>query len=519
MTIINHYLNDDNASDAINVFQKCVQAGVRFKLRENILKSSDFHSIYNKLSESMPQEGENIESLIEKIELDMLPYCTNFSSPYAMAFPDAGNSIAALSAAILSDFINQNLINWSPCSPVGTIIEIIVINWLRELVGFSVIKNPSAPSDVGGIVTSGGVASNVIAQLLARENAFPGTMKKGVKSINQEFISIVPDGIEHYSSRLSMGWLGLGEENVVRVKTKHFKYDINALLSTIKKEMAYGKKIISITAYAGDSRSMTCDNFIRLSQICREYGIWFHVDACHGTQLLFSQKYKSKVSGIELADSITFDPHKVLNIPYALSLILLKDPSHLEPIQRPEDIITGEEHSFGQITPFFGSRPFQSLKLYMLIKHLGREGLSSVIEQRCEMAQGLAAKIKASSHFILINPTIDINSVIFMYCPEKLRGVIKASCTKHTMHSSYIESLNLLNSRIQQNLLDSGDIWLHNFNIPDSSNIFGLGSGIMLRPLRFMSGNPNISMQSLDIMLNKVRECGEKLIFSILGDL
>ncbi len=106
--------------------------------------------------------------------------------------------------------------------------------------------------------------------------------------------------------------------------------------------------------------------------------------------LINVDKYKFKLDGIELADSITFDPHKTLNVPYSISLLLVRDQKNLELIRRPEDIITGEEHSFGQLTPFFGSKAFFSLKLYMLLKNLGLNELKRVIENRCEMAQLLA---------------------------------------------------------------------------------------------------------------------------------
>lgn len=505
ISIKDAYLSEDNKHQALDLFNQVVYMGCDFKLREQITVPYTFDEIYKLVSEALPQQGMNLQLLLGDVEKKILPYCTNFSSPYAMAFPDAGNSIAAISGALLSDFINQNLINWAPCSPVGTVIEMVVLNWLREMVGYTVRLNPKSPIDVGGIVTTGGVSSNTIAQLLSREKAFPDTMRKGVREITQDYVSIVPNGIEHYSSRLSMGWLGMGENNIIKGPTKDFKYDLPSLNKLLDDLNSQGKKVISLTAYAGDSRSMTCDNFVELRRICDRYKIWLHIDGCHGTQLLFTEKLQSKIAGINLADSVTFDPHKVMNIPYSLSILLVKNQDDLAAIQRPEDIITGEEHSFGQITPFFGSRSFSSLKLYMLIKNLGLHGLSEVIEQRCEIAQLFASKINQSNKFILINPIVEINSVIFMYCPKHALEKIK-------LNSSYVEILNNINVIIHSSLLSAGEAWVHNFRIPDLANIFCQDNALILRPLRFMSGNPIINEKHIDLILNRIVQIGDSLL-------
>ena len=120
----------------------------------------------------------------------MLPYCTNFSSPNFMGFPDAGNSVASLGGALLYNFLQQNLINQSFCGPSATFVEIAVIQWLREVVDY---KNGDINDiwDVGGIITPGGTSSNTIGIMLARENRFPDAMSKGVDDLDRTWL-IVP---------------------------------------------------------------------------------------------------------------------------------------------------------------------------------------------------------------------------------------------------------------------------------------------------------------------------------------
>lgn len=496
-----NYLKKEKADLQRSIFSRAIEMGLNFKLRDKVLNLASFDELMHHFRESFPKKGLDIEILLNKIENELIPFSMNYSSPYAMAFPDSGNATAGITGDILTAFLNQNLINWLPCSPVGTIIEMIVLNWFRELVGFPCQSDLKSPVDVGGLITSGGVSANTIALLLAREKAFPDVMKKGLASLNNDYSIIVPESINHYSSRLSAGWLGLGERQVVPAPVQDFKYNLVALKKLIKDLSKANKKPFFLVCYAGDSRSMTCDDFRSLHELCQAYQIWMHVDGCHGTQLLFSEKHKFKLDGIELADSITFDPHKTLNVPYSISLLLVKDQKNLELIRRPEDIITGEEHSFGQLTPFFGSKAFFSLKLYMLLKNLGLNGLKNIIETRCEMAQVLADEINRHEYFLLINPKIDINSVIFMFCPDFFYKEILKDKT-------FINILNMVNEIIQKKLLATGEIWLHTFSIPDLSNIFGYGIKLMLRPLRFMSGNPILEKKHINTMLEKICEYG-----------
>lgn len=496
-----NYLKKEKVDLQKKLFSKAIEMGLNFKLRDKVLNLATFDELMSHFRESFPKNSLDLEILLNKIENELIPFSMNYASPYAMAFPDSGNGVAGITGDILSAFLNQNLINWHPCSPVATIIEMIVLNWFRELVGFPCRSELKSPVDVGGLVTSGGVSANTIALLLAREKAFPGAMRSGMASLNNDYSIIVPEAINHYSSRLSAGWLGLGEHNVIQAPVKDFKYNLVSLKKLIKNLNKVNKKPFFLVCYAGDSRSMTCDDFRSLYEICRTFQIWMHVDGCHGTQLLFSEKHKFKLDGIELVDSITFDPHKTLNVPYSISLLLLKDQKNLELIRRPEDIITGEEHSFGQLTPFFGSKAFLSLKLYMLLKNLGLNELKKVIEARCEMAQILADEINSHDYFLLINPKIDINSVVFMYCPNFFYKEILKDKT-------LICLLNTVNEAIQKKLLATGEIWLHTFNIPDLSNIFGYGIKTILRPLRFMSGNPILERKHLNTMLEKICEYG-----------
>ncbi len=221
-----------------------------------------------------------------------------------------------------------------------------------------------------------------------------------------------------------------------------------------------------------------------------------HADACHGFSLGFSPKLKYKIKGIELFDSITMDPHKVMVTPYVISVLLVKDPQKFKTITSMSDLIMQEQFAFGQITPFLGSRPWLSLKLWFVMKNLGKKGFAQLIERRHELAQYLAGKLAEDPDFILLNK-VEINSVAFMY--------------KRDIDLQDIERLNEVNKKIHQNIINDGLYYLHQFSIPDSGK---LKKGVTLYPQRYMAGNPNITEADIDKMLEYVRRIGKKVVKS-----
>ena len=477
----NLILNKENKNYAKECLNEVVDMGLNFKLQENFREKHLSKDVIEKLFK-MPIENTELEKIIFLMKKEVLPYCSNFGTEKFMGFPDAGNSIAGISGAVLSDFLQQNLINSSFCAPIATYMEIAVIKWLREIVGYENIEINNI-WDVGGIITYGGTGSNSIAMLLARENHKQNTMKKGV--INpDDYKVIIPKGIGHYSIKSSLMWIGCGD-NVIEVPTIDFKYDLKEL----KKVLLENKgKIMSVVAYVGDSRSMTIDNLKEIYKIVKENdnNIWLHADACHGFSLGFSEKLKSQISGIELFDSISTDPHKVLAIPYTVSALLLKNPETLKKVTTTSDLIMKEDYAFGQVTPFIGSKSWMSLKVWFAFQNIGKNGIAEIIERRCQMAQYLKEMLDNRKEYIVLND-VDINSVMFMYVGDK---------DNITMT---VDEINNFNKRIKEKMDIDGIYFLHQFSINDDNK--KISENAILYPLRYMSGNDNITKDNINSMI------------------
>ena len=483
---------------------EALSMGLDFKLdSKDVVNYEDSESIKKSLLERIPLSRKDLKEVLKECNKKIVKKSVNFSSPHFLAFPDCGNSVAGMCGHIISGMLNQNLINSMHCSPAATFVEMTVINWLRELIGYEANQNPKDILDVGGINVPGGTLANTVSLLLARESKLPDTMKKGLYN-SKPLKMFIPEGIGHYTSKAALAWLGIGTDNIIEVKTtKDFKIDREDLIKKIEESKKDGIPF-AIIAYAGDSRTMAIDDFPELSKIAKKYNIWFHIDACHGTSLCFSDKLRYKIKGIELADSVTIDPHKVLYVSYPLSYVLVKDPEKFKAVAGVSDLITKEKYSFGQITPFLGSRSFNSLKLWFLIKNLGKKEIGKLIEERHEMVKYFASLVEKTPDFYLMNNVI-INSAAYIYVPEEL----KEKLIKNKDLDKTIEILNELNLRIQKRMFKEGKFYVHTFKLNDFKNVLGAGTDRVYQMQRLMLGNPLTSKGDLEDLIIYSKKIGQ----------
>jgi len=489
------FISSSNRERCQEIISKVVNLGLDFKIGgingKSVVNYKEQEKIMGDILEPIPKKGKNLEDVLAEFQTKVMDGSVNFSSPNFMAFPDCGNSLATMTGHILCAMLNQNLINSTHTSPTATFVEMTVINWLREIVGYNVIEHPKGILDVGGINVTGGVSANTIGLLLARENRFPGTISTGIQYDPKKIKVFLPRGIGHYSIKAALGWMGLGKDNAVEVNiTPGFTIDQKDLVRRIK-QCGKDDVLLALVAYTGDSRTMAIDDFPNLYEIAQDYGMWFHIDACHGLSLCFSERLKEKVKGIELSDSVTIDPHKVLFTPYTLSYALVKDPRKFELVAGVSDLITKEPYSFGQITPLFGSRAFNSLKLWFLMKHLGKEKIGELIEHRHDMVNYFSSLVERTDDFYMMNK-VTINSAAYLYVPSQLKRML------HTQKDEAVDVINRLNKKIQFRIFEEGQYYIHTFQLNDFRNAMGTGTETVFQMQRLMLGNPLTTKKVLE---------------------
>lgn len=475
---------------------EALRVGIDFKRQPEIFRDRlRPEQARDLLVSPLPEHPSSVDAVLREFAQVVLPLCKNEASPHFLGFGDTGDDVAALVGEVLAMLTQQNLINQSFDSPSATFVEITVLRWLRELIGY---RNPHVEDvltvwDVGGVITHGGTMSNTIAMMLAREHKAPGTMESGVRDAGQ-FAIVVPQAIGHYSVKSALTWIGVGAQ-LIEVDTVGFRYDQHALERALREHTG---RIMAVVVYAGDSRTQTIDDLRSVHDVVRaaDDQIWLHADACWGLLAAFSDRLRPKIDGVAGYDSVTVDPHKVMAVPYSLSALLVQRPASLRAISSYSDLIMQEDFAFGQVTPFIGTKGWLSLKLWMMMRAHGRVGLARLAEQRVDTARRFADLVDANPRLRRLHHP-DLLAVSFVYLPAGTECGDPA-----------IDRINQVNRWIHGQMLAEGRWHLHQFSLPDDAGV--IRRGATLHPLRFMAANPRIEEHHMTGVLDYVLSLGAR---------
>jgi len=496
LTDPNRSLSAAGREETAALLTQTINLGLDFKLQPEIYRARlPPDQARDLLISTLPEHSSAVEDVLAEFADIALPLCKNEASPRFLGFGDTGDDIAALVGGVLALFTQQNLINQSFDSPSATFIEITVLRWLRELIGFAnpLVEDVSTVWDVGGVVTHGGTMSNTIAMMLAREHKVPGTMERGVTDAGQ-FSIVVPRGIGHYSVKGALTWIGVGGQ-LIEVDTVGYRYNLRALKRALHE---HAGRVMAVVAYAGDSRTQTVDDLRGVHDVTRSANerIWLHADACWGLLCAFSDQLRDKIDGIAGYDSVTVDPHKVMAVPYSLSALLVRQPASLRAISSYSDLIMQEDYAFGQVTPFIGTKGWLSLKVWMMMRAHGRSGLATLAEHRVATARQFADLVDAHARLLLLHDP-DLLAVAFVYLPADI-----------DLRDPDVDRINQVNRWIHDRMLAEGSWHLHQFSVPDEIGV--LRHGVTLYPLRFMAANPRIERCHLIGVLDYVVSLGSQ---------
>ncbi|HUS20149.1 MAG TPA: aminotransferase class I/II-fold pyridoxal phosphate-dependent enzyme, partial [Terriglobales bacterium] len=265
-------------------------------------------------------------------------------------------------------------------------------------------------SESGGTFTSGGNEANFSALALALAYAFPGVVENGVASIGAQAL-VYASAESHHSLDKSVGLLGLGRKALRRVAvTDRVQLDVEALDAAITSDKAAGHKPFCVVATAGTTNSGAVDDMVAIGAICRKHGLWLHVDGAYGAAAIFSDKHRKLVNGIELADSITIDPHKWLAMPFAAGVIITSHPELLETAfathtpYMPRVAGSTMVDNFKLSTQW--SRRMNSLKVYLTLRVHGRKAYEDLIDRQLGLARKFVQMMSASEYFELAAPQV-----------------------------------------------------------------------------------------------------------------
>jgi len=328
--------------------------------------------------------------------------------------------LSALAAEVVISALNQSMDSFDQ-APIATVIEQQMIQWLCREAGFS--------SSGGGTFTTGGSQSNYMGLLLARDACVNRHWDWSVQKMGlppkARLLRIFCSDVAHFTVEKSAAQLGLGTEAVVRIEVdEHFRMKPPVLRESLHKAVAEGLRPMAVVATAGTTDFGSVDPLREIADISHEWDAWLHVDAAYGGALLFSAQHRNKISGIEFADSITVDFHKLFWQPIPCSAFLLGEARHFETIKLHADYLNPESHEEGGIpnlvtTSLLTSRRFDALKLWISFQALGREKFGAMIDRIVALAEHAANVIRGMTQLELVCKP-QLSTVVFRYVPSKV---------------------------------------------------------------------------------------------------
>jgi L-2,4-diaminobutyrate decarboxylase len=388
-----------------------------------------------------------------------------------------------LPLAVLTQFCTTLLNNGAAIyemGPVNMAMEKNVIGRFGSLIGYS--------EGYDGIFTHGGTAGNLTAMLAARQAKTDYNIwEEGVK--NESRPGYMMSEQSHYSIGRNVKIMGLGEESIIKIPfNSKFRMRTDLLEEYKKKAEDNGVKVICVVANACSTATGTYDDLDAIADFCEKYGLWLHVDGAHGMGVLFSEKYKNRVKGINRADSVVIDFHKMLLVPALNTLVIFRngEKSYETFAQKASYLFQKSQNNVwynSAIRTIECTKSALGIIAYTALKYYGKSYYKEYIESRYDLAASFASIIKSDCTFgLAVEP--DSNIVCFRYAPE---GITNAK-------------LNLINASIRDKIIKEGSFYIVQAELDGKIWI------------RLTIINPVTSEEDIRNLLNRITDVAEILL-------
>ncbi len=354
------------------------------------------------LTGQLPEFGEDAAKVLEDVCAEMITQGFHVPSANYFGLMNPTPAYMAVLAEMLVAALNPQLASLAR-SQLASRIERETVRWIGERVGWD------RPFD--GTFTSGGNEANFSALAMALATHFPQSVEDGLAAIAAKPV-LYTSAEAHHSLDKSAGLLGLGRKALRRIPvTANIQLDARLLEDQITQDKAVGFSPFCVVATAGTTNSGAIDDLTALAEICRRHQLWLHVDGAYGAAAIFSDQHRNLVRGIELADSITIDPHKWLAMPFAAGVVLTSHPQALKqafaastPYMPRKSGSTPPLDNF-QVSSQW-SRRMNSLKLWLTLRVHGRQAYDELIDRQLKLAAFFANWVRSSEVFDLAAPQV-----------------------------------------------------------------------------------------------------------------
>ena len=402
---------------------------------------------------SAPLEGLSLEDVFREAGEKVLAHSVRVADPRFVGHMTGALPFFGLLADILISALNQNLVKIETALS-ASFVEKQTLAWLHQaLYGKSeeFYRNVIHRNDVAlGNVTNGGTMGNLTALSVARNLMLPNASTEGLTAAMMDkglrSLVILASARVHYSIKKAAAVLGLGVNNVIEIPVEPStnRISISGLEAKLRQLEIRKTGVLAIVGIAGTTETGSIDNLRELARLARDRGIWFHVDAAWGGALVLSERHRSLVAGIELADSVVLDGHKLFYLTMSHGVVLFRNERALDAIRHSANyIIRPGSVDLGR-TSLEGSRAFDSFKLWFFLKTMGRRGYGGLINQSLEIAATYAARVTDHPSFELTSVP-ETNILTYRFVPAAWLPFLESLRHRNDLSSSARACLHFAN--------------------------------------------------------------------------
>jgi len=466
------------------------------KLKDHLVKSNDRNEkiidfvapddLAKRFDFTLNEDGVPLKD-IGDITDQILKYVVKTAHPRFFNQLWAGVDVTCLMGQWITTTTNTSMYTYE-MAPVYVLMENYITNKLLEYAGFT---------NGDGMFFPGGSLCNMQGMCLARQKYLPDVKTKGMFACKPLVAFTSEEG--HYSMKKAAATLGIGTDNLRAVKTDgKGKMVVEDLEEKIQHALEKGEQPFFVCATAGTTVGGAYDPFNQIADICEKYNMWMHIDACWGGSCLVSKKHRGLMKGSERADSIAWDPHKMMNCLLQCAVLLVKEKgifhklnaAHASYLFQKDKKLYDTSWDTGDKTLQCG-RHVDILKLWLMWKAKGSSGIEAQVDKAFDNSKYLAEQVRKRPDYMLVREP-ECTNVCFRYIPPKIACMSDGPAKD--------ERLGKVPPEIKKRMTIEGTLMIGYQPLKDEKNFF-----------RMITVSPGVTHADMDFLLDEIERLGKDL--------